>query len=70
MPRSKKTNQFVAGPLPVIKYKNKKYFVDGRMQEVRNVNDFTDVLDVDDDPVWDKLSKESKKVIEFEFHGD
>lgn len=68
MPRSQEnTNEFIAGELPVITFKNKKYYVDGRLKVVRNVKDFSDELYVDE--VWNRLSKEKRNIICFEFHG-
>jgi len=68
MPRSKKTNEFVAGPLPTITYKGEKYFVDGRMREVRHTKDFSKTLDVDYDASI-KLSKKDSKIVRWEFIG-
>jgi len=68
MPRNPENiNEFIAGQLPVIKFNKKDYYVDGRMKTVRNVKNFMDELDVDS--VWEKLTKQDRNVICFEFHG-
>ena len=69
MPRSKTTNEFVAGALPTVTYRKEQYFVDGRLKEVRHTKDFMKKLDVDYDHIWESLSKKDQKVIIFEFHG-
>ena len=70
MPRSKQNrDEFVAGALPTITYDNKKYFVDGRLKQLRNTEDFMDKLETDDE-VWDKLSIADKNVITYEFYGE
>lgn len=70
MPRSKENpNEFVAGMLPTISIADKTYYVDGRLQELRNVNDFMDsIYDVDDD-MWNMLSDEDKCVLMYEFYA-
>ena len=68
MPRNpENNNEFIAGQLPVITFKKKSYYVDGRLKVVRNVKDFSDELDTD--AVWHKLSKEKRNIICYEFHG-
>lgn len=70
MPRDQKnSNEFVAGMLPTITFQNKKYYVDGRLKEMRNVDDFMDKL-YDDDEVWEELSHEDKAIICYEFMGE
>lgn len=70
MPRSKENpNEFVAGMLPTISIADKTYYVDGRLQELRNVNDFMDsIYDVDDD-MWEMLSDEDKTILMYEFYA-
>ena len=65
MPRNKITNQFEAGMLPIVTVGKKKYYVDGRLQELRNVNDFSDTL-----TDFNSLSEESIRVVAFEFYGN
>jgi len=70
MPRNPENiNEFIAGQLPVIKFKRKNYFVDGRMKIVRNVKNFMDELDVESDEIWNRLRKKTRNIICFEFHG-
>ena len=70
MPRNKETNEFEAGALRTITYKKQKYYVDGRLQECRNVKDFMDKLDVEyDDEIWDALSKKDQDIVVGEYHG-
>lgn len=69
MPRSQtNSEEFVAGALPTITCNGKKYFVDGRMQVMRNTEDFMDELP-DNDYVWKLLSKKDKAIITYEFYG-
>ena len=77
MPRSKTNKEeFVAGILPVIRLKHPargqvlSYFVDGRLKELRNVDDFMDKITCVDDDVWDLLSRNDRNVITYEFYGD
>ena len=71
MPRSKDGQTFIAGVLPTITVNNKKYFVDGRMKQLRNIDDFNDNFeDIEyDEETWNSLSEKDKKIIVFEFHG-
>lgn len=69
MPRNQKTNEFEAGALRTITYKKEKYFVDGRLKQVRNIEDFMDVLDVEDDAIFDALSREDRDTVVGEFYG-
>ncbi len=69
MPRNQtNSNEFFAGILPTISFQDKKYFVDGRIKEMRNTEDFFDKLE-DTDEVWELLSKEDKAIICYEYHG-
>jgi len=69
MPRNpNNTNEFIAGPLPTITYLNKKYFVDGRMKQIRQTEDFTNILP-DNDETWSRLTRKDKEIICFEFYG-
>lgn len=77
MPRSKTNREeFVAGVLPTIKIKHPikgqtiSYFVDGRLKELRNVDDFMDKITCVDDDVWELLSKGDRQTITYEFYGD
>jgi len=69
MPRNPNNiNEFIAGVLPTITFEGKKYYVDGRLKEMRQVDDHFDKI-YDDDEVWEKLSKKDKSIICFEFAG-
>lgn len=71
MPRSKTNrDEFFAGVLPKIKFQDKEYFVDGRLKQLRNVEDFNDTLDESEDEVWEQLSQEAKDVIVYEYYGE
>lgn len=70
MPRSKANpEQFETGALPKITVSNQTYFVDGRMKELRNVNDFMDKPQVNDN-FWARLTKDQKSIVKFEFYGN
>lgn len=69
MPRSQDNpNEFIAGVLPTITYQGKKYFVDGRLKEMRNVDDFFDKI-YDTDEVFEQLAKEDISIVCYEFEG-
>lgn len=71
MPRCKENpNNFVAGMLPTVMINNTSYFVDGRLEQLRNVNDFFDSIDCVDDDVWELLSQEDRRIIAYEFMGE
>jgi hypothetical protein len=77
MPRNPENkNEFIAGMLPTVSIKHPEtgvtvnYFVDGRMQELRNVNDFMDKITSIDDDVWELLSTKDKNIITYEFMGE
>jgi hypothetical protein len=77
MPRNPKNkNEFIAGLLPTVSLKHPEsgltinYFVDGRIQELRNVNDFMDKITCVDDDVWELLSPHAQNTITYEFYGD
>jgi len=77
MPRNPENrNEFVAGILPTVKIQNPNtglnisYFVDGRLQELRNVDDFMDKITCVDDDIWEILSDQDRKTIVYEFMGE
>jgi hypothetical protein len=77
MPRNPENkNEFIAGMLPIVNIKHPEtgatvtYFVDGRMQELRNVNDFMDKITCFDDDVWELLSPEARNTIVYEYFGE
>lgn len=58
MPRNPDNrNEFIAGKLPIVTFKRKKYYVDGRMMELRNVKDFMDKLECRDISDVNKFAK-------------
>lgn len=76
MPRNpNNSDEFVAGILPTVQIKNpdtgsvNSYFVDGRLQELRNVNDFMDKITSFDDKEWDLIPDKVRSVILYEFYG-
>lgn len=70
MPRCKEiSNTFVAGALPIVMIKDNSYYVDGRLQQLRNVNDFMEVIDCVDDDIWELLSQSDRVTICYEFMG-
>lgn len=77
MPRNPNNKyEFIAGQLPTVSITHpstklkKTYFVDGRLEELRNVNDFMDRITCVDDHVWELLSPRDKNIIAYEFHGE
>lgn len=77
MPRNPSNRtEFIAGMLPTIMFKNpntglvNSYFIDGRLQELRNVNDFMDKITCIEDDVWDSLSVADRNKIVYEFYGE
>lgn len=77
MPRNPNNrNEFIAGVLPTVQIKDpntgsiKSYFVDGRLEELRNVDDFMDKISCVDDQVWELLSTKDKNIICYEFMGE
>lgn len=71
MPRNPDNkNEFIAGVLPTVKIKSKTYYVDGRLEELRNVKNFMDKIYCVDDNIWNLLTKKDKKTIIFEFLGE
>ena len=77
MPRNpSNSNEFIAGMLPMISIKHPikekviSYFVDGRLQELRNVDDFMDRITCIDDDVWDLMSNKDRSIITYEFYGE
>lgn len=68
MPRSKTNPEtFTAGKLPSIYHNDIEYYVDGRLQECRNANNFNNKLDTDF--VWEELNLEDQNIIIFEYYG-
>jgi hypothetical protein len=77
MPRNPENkNEFIAGMLPTVSIKHPStglttsYFVDGRLQELRNVDDFMDKITCVDDDVWELLSPQARNIIVYEYYGD
>jgi len=77
MPRNPNNiHEFVAGMLPIVQIKHPEtglihsYFVDGRLQELRNVDDFMDKIDCVDDDIWEILSTKDRNTIAYEFYGE
>jgi hypothetical protein len=77
MPRNPNNREeFIAGMLHTVSLKHPEtglitsYFVDGRMQELRNVNDFMDKITCVDDDVWELLSPQAQNTIVYEFYGE
>ena len=71
MPRSKtNSNEWEAGVLPIVSINDQQYFVDGRLEQLRNVNDFMDAIDCVDDDVWELLSAQDRSIIAYEFMGE
>ena len=77
MPRNPKNpNEFIVGVLPTVQIKDPEteqtnsYFVDGRLQELRNVDDFTDKITCVDDDIWELLSVKDRQIIVYEFMGE
>jgi hypothetical protein len=71
MPRCKtNSNQFVAGMLPTVTINNQSFFVDGRLEQLRNVNDFSETIDCVDDYVFELLSNTDKTILIYEFTGE
>jgi hypothetical protein len=70
MPRSKTNpNEFVAGVLPIVTINGLHYYVDGRMEQLRNVNDFRDAIDTVAH-VWTQLSDEDRAIVVYEYTGE
>lgn len=71
MPRSKTNrNEFEAGMLPIVTINDRKYYVDGRLEQLRNVNDFMDRITYFNDEVWESISKQDQAIIVYEFTGE
>lgn len=77
MPRNpNNSSEFIAGMLPTVQITHPKtkltttYFVDGRLQELRNVNDFMDKITCVDDDVWELLSTKDRNILLYEFEGE
>jgi len=74
MPRNpENSNEFIAGQLPIVTFKRKKYYVDGRMKELRNVKDFMDRFecrDISDESVLARnMSLSDLAILNYEFFG-
>ena len=70
MPRNPNNpDEFVAGQLPKIMCNNKQYYVDGRMQQIRNVDDYSDIISSDDLEIL-AMSDKDYSVALFEFYGE
>lgn len=69
MPRNKETNEFEAGMLRTITHKGEKYYVDGRLKECRHIDKHWVKLDVDEDEIFDALSKNDQDIVVGEFYG-
>lgn len=77
MPRNPNNrNEFIAGMLPTVEIKHPKtnqvvkYYVDGRLEQLRNVDDFMDSIDCVDDDIWELLSPKDRNIIIYEFMGE
>ena len=62
--------EFVAGKLPTVSISATPFYVDGRLQELRDVNDFTRRITCVDDDVWDMLSEKDRSIVVYEFMGE
>jgi len=71
MPRNPNNpKEFIAGKLPEVTFKNEKFFVDGRMKELRNINNHSHKINEDDLlSVHVHFSRKDLGVIQFEFEG-
>ena len=70
MPRSKDDpTTFIAGMLPKVTINKSTFFVDGRLKELRNTKDFFKKVNPLEERIWNKLSKEDKDIISYEFTG-
>ena len=70
MPRSKTNpNEFVAGVLPIVTINGRQYYVDGRIEQLRNVNDYRDAIDTVAH-VWTLLSDEDRAIVVYEYTGE
>ena len=68
MPRNPNNReQWVAGQLPIVTLNNRQYYVDGRLQELRNIDEFMDVLRAED---IESITETDRKVINYEFYGN
>lgn len=77
MPRNPNNkHEFIAGMLPTIQITHPEtkltttYFVDGRLEELRNVNDFMDRITCVDDDIWGLLSTRDRNIVAYEFMGE
>lgn len=71
MPRNPDNrNEFIAGKLPIIKIGKKQYYVDGRLEQVRNINDPMDWLTFGNiQNNYGKMSDEDIAIVDYEFFG-
>lgn len=77
MPRNPNNrDEFIAGMLPTVQIKHPEtgltttYYVDGRLEELRNVDDFMDRITCVDDDVWELLSIKDRNTLIYEFMGE
>lgn len=77
MPRNPNNrNEFIAGMLPTVEIKHPKtgevikYYVDGRLEQLRNVDDFMDSINCVDDDIWELLSPKDRNIVAYEFMGE
>ena len=77
MPRNPNNrDEFVAGMLLTVQIKHPQtgltttYYVDGRLEELRNVDDFMDRITCVDDEIWELLSPKDRSIIAYEFMGE
>lgn len=71
MPRNPNNrNEFIAGMLPVVEIEGKKFYVDGRLEQLRNVEDFNDSINCVDDDIWELLSPKDRNIVIYEFMGE
>lgn len=66
--------EFIAGALPTVKIGKKEYYVDGRLKELRNVNDFSDKIDHEQFEYsgidyMQRMKKEDKCKVIYEWYG-
>ncbi len=71
MPRNPNNPQeFIAGKLPEVTFRNRKFYVDGRMRELRCVDDYSlKYIENEFFSIESEFSKTDLEIIEFEFYG-
>jgi hypothetical protein len=55
------------GALPVVKIGNKHYFVDKRLNELRNINDPSDKESIELADAYEPISEEKRKNIKWKY---